>query len=596
MMIEEKIIIALQQTLKELYAVEIACDKSILQKTRKEFEGDFTIVIFQYAKPAKKSPEIVAQEIGDQLLEKISEIKSYNIVKGFLNLLLHDHYWLHFFTQEKNNIHFGITSKKESSPFLIEFSSPNTNKPLHLGHIRNNVLGSSIAAIEEACGKRVIKVNLVNDRGIHICKSMLAWQRFGNGETPETSGLKGDHLVGKYYVLFDQHYKADIKNLIASGMTEEEAAKKAPIMLDVQEMLRKWEQNDEAVRALWVMMNRWVYDGFEETYQRMGISFDKIYHESEVYLFGKQLVEKGLKAGVFYQKKDHSIWADLTDEGMDEKLLLRGDGTSVYITQDMGTAEARYQEFLPEKMVYVVGNEQIYHFNVLKFILEYKLKLEAGKAIFHLSYGMVELPSGKMKSREGTVVDADDLMEEMFVQAKQSTEQLGKTDFEGEEAKKLNEMIGLGALKYFILKVDPKKNMMFNPEESIDLNGNTAPFIQYTHARIRSLLRKADAEQIDLSVSVSDSFIPEQNEKELIKMLYDYPQTVLNAGENYSPALIANYIFDLAKEFNRFYQESPIMKETELQKKNFRLQLSQFVATVIKNAMQLLGIGVPERM
>ena len=597
-MIELVIAQALQHALKELYELDIQVDKSVVQKTRKDFEGDFTIVVFPYVKAAKKSPDATAAEIGDKLLEHLKEkgLASYNVVKGFLNLSFSGSYWMQFFQNTCQLPNYGFQERVGDVPVMIEYSSPNTNKPLHLGHIRNNLLGNSVSLILKACGKNVVKVNLVNDRGIHICKSMLAWKKFGQGETPQSAGIKGDHLVGKYYVEFDIHYKKQIEELTNSGCTAEEAAKKAPLILEAQEMLLKWEKGDPEVRELWATMNGWVYDGFEGTYQRLGISFDKTYYESDTYLLGKKLVEEGLAQKHFFQKEDGSIWADLTPEGLDEKLLLRSDGTSVYMTQDLGTADLRHNEYQPEKMIYVVGNEQIYHFDVLKSILEKKLNMPAGKTIYHLSYGMVELPNGKMKSREGTVVDADDLMEEMYLQAKESTEALGKVDFADTEADSLYEMIGLGALKYFMLKVDPKKNMLFNPEESIDFNGNTAPFIQYTHARIRSLLRKAVNNNIDYTSAVSQDYQFTNVEKELLRKLYEFPEVVANAGELYSPALIANYIFELAKEFNHFYQETPIFKEEDSNKRNFRLQLSEFVATVIKKGMGLLGICVPERM
>lgn len=597
-MLELRIAKALEETLQELYGYDTTIDPSQIQRTRDEFEGDFTIVVFPFVKMAKKAPDMVAREIGNALLEKLKHlgVEDFQVIKGFLNLSFSSTYWMDFFNSVRNNDLYGFKIEQEDQTTLIEYSSPNTNKPLHLGHIRNNLLGNSVSRILKACGKNVVKVNLVNDRGIHICKSMLAWSKYGNGETPESAGMKGDHLVGKYYVEFDKHYKEEIKQLIEQGAEEEEATRNAPLIIEAQRLLQKWETGDEEVRRLWHTMNGWVYQGFEETYNRLGIDFDKVYYESETYLSGKDLVEYGLQKGAFYKKEDGSVWADLTDEGMDEKLLLRSDGTSVYMTQDLGTAEQRYEEFSPEKMIYVVGNEQIYHFNVLKTILEKKLALPSGKSIYHLSYGMVELPHGKMKSREGTVVDADDLMEEMVIQAKTSTESLGKFDFAEDEAGKLYEMIGLGALKYFILKVDPKKNMLFNPEESIDFNGNTAPFIQYTHARIRSMLRKADEASIDYSQSLDSAFIPEDTEKRLIRSLYEYPQVVFSAGENYSPALIANYIYDLAKDFNSFYQENPIFREKDSDKRNFRLQLSRFIANTIKQGMLLLGIDVPEKM
>ena len=604
-MLELLLATALKDSLKELYNLDIEADKSLIQKTKKEFEGDFTIVVFPYVKAARKAPDVVATEIGNKLQEKMADfvtadgvhgsLTSFNVVKGFLNFSVSSDFWLDFMSKNINNENFGRKTEIDEQPSLIEFSSPNTNKPLHLGHIRNNLLGNSVALILDACGKHPIKVNLVNDRGIHICKSMLAWLKFGHGETAETSGMKGDHLVGKYYVEFDKQYKAEMRQLQEQGMSEEEAAKKAPLMLEAQEMLRKWEQGDEEVRALWNKMNEWVYAGFEQTYQRMGIKFDKTYYESNTYILGKQLVDEGLQKGVFYRKEDNSVWVDLTAENLDEKLLLRGDGTSVYMTQDLGTAQLRYEEFHPQKMIYVVGNEQNYHFDVLKLVLGKKLGKEFGNHIYHLSYGMVELPNGKMKSREGTVVDADDLMDEMFLQAKESTEALGKHDFTPEEANKLYEMIGIGALKYFILKVDPKKNMLFNPAESIDFNGNTAPFIQYTHARIKSLMRKAEENGIVLEATTDASLLGD-SEKALLKSLYAYPQVVEAAGEGYSPALIANYMFDLAKDFNSFYQASPIFKEDNAALRALRLRISQMVAMVLKRGMALLGIDVPEKM
>ena len=604
-MLELLIANALRDALKELYNLDIEADKSLVQKTKREFEGDFTVVVFPYVKAARKAPDAVAKEIGDMLMQKLSSftgsdgvqgcLVSYNVVKGFLNLVISDGFWLDFLAKNMNNVHFGRKTQKAEKTTVIEFSSPNTNKPLHLGHIRNNLLGYSVSLILDACGKNPVRVNLVNDRGIHICKSMLAWLKYGQGETPETSGMKGDHLVGKYYVEFDKHYKNQIKELAEQNVPEEEAAKKAPLMLEAQEMLRKWERGDSDVRELWARMNGWVYDGFDKTYRRMGVSFDKTYYESSTYLLGKALVDEGLQKGVFFKKDDNSVWVDLTSDGLDEKLLLRGDGTSVYMTQDLGTAQLRYEDFNPQTMMYVVGNEQNYHFDVLKLVLGEKLGKEFGKHIYHLSYGMVELPNGKMKSREGTVVDADDLMDEMYFQAKESTEALGKHDFSPEEADALYEMIGLGALKYFILKVDPKKNMLFNPEESIDFNGNTAPFIQYTHARIKSLLRKAMDSRLDMNLPVNPAMMSAV-EKTLLKSLYAFPQVVEAAGEQYSPALIANYVFDLAKDFNSFYQASPIFKEENASLRALRLQLSQLVALVIKQGMSLLGIGVPEKM
>lgn len=587
---------ALQNTLKELYSIDAETGTAVIQPTRKEFEGDFTIVVFPFVKAARKAPDKVAEEIGARLQEQITFINRFNVVKGFLNISVADSFWTGFMQEHLNDKAFGHCKPKDEAPVLIEYSSPNTNKPLHLGHVRNNLLGYSVSQILSACGHPVIQVNLVNDRGIHICKSMVAWLRYGNGETPETARIKGDHLVGKYYVLFDKHYKEEQQELREKGMTEDEAAQQAPIMLEARTMLQKWENGDEEVRRLWGMMNRWVYEGFDSTYGRLGIKFDKTYYESETYLLGKELVAEGLESKAFYRHPDGSVRVDLTGEGLDEKILLRKDGTSVYMTQDLGTARLRYEEFHPQKMIYVVGNEQNYHFDVLKLILAKKLGKAFGNSIHHLSYGMVELPDGKMKSREGTVVDADDLMDRMFREAKASTEALGKFNFNDEEAAALYEMIGLGALKYFILKVDPAKNMLFNPAESIDFNGNTAPFIQYTHARIRSLLRKAEAEHIDIDTALPEDTALGKEEKSIVKCLYQYPQTLLSAGDNYSPALIANYIYELSKLFNHFYQETPIMKETDESLRIFRLQLSRFTGDTLRNGMALLGIDVPEKM
>ena len=595
MILENQIAIALQNALKNLYNIDIEPDTNLVQPTRKGFTGDLTVVVFPWVKTARKSPDTLGAEIGQQLLEKLDCIQDFNVVKGYLNLQIKEDFWLQLLEQESDNEGYGRLETCDEAPVLIEYSSPNTNKPLHLGHIRNNLLGHSVSQILKACGHPVVQVNLVNDRGIHICKSMLAWLKYGNGETPESSGMKGDHLVGKYYVVFDQHYKQEQKELVEQGLTEEEAKEKAPLILEAREMLRKWEAGDPEVRELWATMNGWVYAGFDQTYDRLGIHFDKTYYESQTYLLGKSLVQEGLDKGAFYKHEDGSVRVDLTDEGLDEKVLLRKDGTSVYMTQDLGTAQLRYEEFHPQKMIYVVGNEQNYHFDVLKLVLSKKLEKPFGDFIYHLSYGMVELPSGKMKSREGTVVDADDLMDDMYEEAKTSTEALGKFQFTPEEADKLYEMIGLGALKYFILKVDPTKNMLFNPAESIDFNGNTAPFIQYTHARIRSMLRKGVENGIDLNAKLPQLSLNEE-EKTLINLLYQYPKTVSVAGDNFSPALIANYCYDLAKQFNHFYQDTPIFKEEDAAKRLLRLKLSRWVSLVLRCGMALLGIDVPEKM
>ncbi|MBR6175373.1 MAG: arginine--tRNA ligase [Bacteroidales bacterium] len=595
MILEAQIATALQNALKHLYNIDIEADPALVQPTRKGFTGDLTVVVFPWVKVARKSPDALGAEIGQQLLENLDCIQDFNVVKGYLNLQIKESFWMDLLEQESDNEGYGLNPTQEEAPVLIEYSSPNTNKPLHLGHIRNNLLGHSVSQILKACGHPVVQVNLVNDRGIHICKSMLAWLKYGNGETPESSGMKGDHLVGKYYVVFDQHYKQEQKELVEQGLTEDEAKDKAPLILEAREMLRKWEAGDQEVRELWAEMNGWVYAGFDQTYERLGIHFDKTYYESQTYLLGKSLVQEGLDKGAFYKHEDGSVRVDLTGEGLDEKVLLRKDGTSVYMTQDLGTAQLRYEEFHPQKMIYVVGNEQNYHFDVLKLVLSKKLEKPFGEFIYHLSYGMVELPSGKMKSREGTVVDADDLMDDMYEEAKTSTEALGKFQFTPEEADRLYEMIGLGALKYFILKVDPAKNMLFNPAESIDFNGNTAPFIQYTHARIRSMLRKGVESGIDLAAKLPQLSLNEE-EKTLINLLYQYPKTVLAAGDNFSPALIANYCYDLAKQFNHFYQDTPIFKEEDAAKRLLRLKLSRWVSLVLRSGMGLLGIDVPEKM
>ena len=595
MKLETQIATALQNALKQLYNIDIEADANLVQPTRKGFTGDLTVVVFPWVKVARKSPDALGAEIGQQLLENLDCIQDFNVVKGYLNLQIKEDFWLQLLEQESDNEGYGLNPTQEEAPVLIEYSSPNTNKPLHLGHIRNNLLGHSVSQILKACGHTVVQVNLVNDRGIHICKSMLAWLKYGEGETPESSGMKGDHLVGKYYVVFDQHYKQEQKELVEQGFTEDEAKDKAPLILEAREMLRKWEAGDQEVRELWAKMNGWVYAGFDQTYERLGIHFDKTYYESQTYLLGKSLVQDGLDKGAFYRHEDGSVRVDLTGEGLDEKVLLRKDGTSVYMTQDLGTAQLRYEEFHPQKMIYVVGNEQNYHFDVLKLVLSKKLEKPFGDFIYHLSYGMVELPSGKMKSREGTVVDADDLMDDMYEEAKTSTEALGKFQFTPEEADRLYEMIGLGALKYFILKVDPTKNMLFNPAESIDFNGNTAPFIQYTHARIRSMLRKGVESGIDLAAKLPQLSLNEE-EKTLINLLYQYPKTVLAAGDNFSPALIANYCYDLAKQFNHFYQDTPIFKEEDAAKRLLRLKLSRWVSLVLRSGMGLLGIEVPEKM
>ena len=580
-----------------LYGIE-ADDKSVqLSATRKEFEGDLTLVVFPFLKASKKKPEETAQEIGDYLVANASEVEKFNVVKGFLNMVIKKGHWVSALNNILADDNFGKKTPTPESPlYMVEYSSPNTNKPLHLGHVRNNLLGSSLCRILEACGLRVVKTNIVNDRGIHICKSMLAWKLFGNGETPESSGKKGDHLVGDYYVKFDKEYRAQVKELMSQGQSEEDAKKNAPLMVEAQQMLKKWEDGDAEVRTLWEKMNNWVYAGFDETYKRMGVSFDKIYYESQTYLDGKAKVNEGLEKGVFYRREDGSVWADLTKDGLDEKLLLRADGTSVYMTQDIGTAQQRFRDYDISRMIYVVGNEQNYHFQVLSILLD-RLGFKWGKDLVHFSYGMVELPEGKMKSREGTVVDADDLMDKMVEDAKQMSLELGKLqDCSEAEVDEVARICGLGALKYFILKVDPRKNMMFDPKESIDFNGNTGPFIQYTHARICSVLRKAAEMGITLPNKLNEDLQISDTEGMLIQSLASYPDVVAQAGKEFSPALIANYIYDLVKQFNSFYHDFSILKEENEDVRAFRLLLSKSVAKVVKSGMGLLGIEVPERM
>ena len=612
MKLEEILIPQVQEVVKSLYGVNITPEQVQLQKTRAEFEGDITLVVFPFVKAARKAPAMVAQEVGEKLLEQGTKnqeqglIEKFNAVQGFLNLSIAQSYWVEQLQAIAENAEYGQLrreAKGEKPLMMVEYSSPNTNKPLHLGHVRNNLLGYSIAKIQEANGWNVVKTNIVNDRGIHICKSMLAWQKFGNGETPESSGKKGDHLIGDYYVRFDIEYKAQIKELMAQGMDEETAKKEAPLIKEAQAMLVKWEQNDPEVRALWQKMNEWVYAGFDETYKQMGVGFDKIYYESDTYLVGKGEVERGLAKGDFYRREDGSVWADLAQNGLDEKLLLRADGTSVYMTQDIGTAKLRFEDYPINKMVYVVGNEQEYHFKVLSILLD-RLGFPFGKELVHFSYGMVELPNGKMKSREGTVVDADDLMAQMIADAKEISKDKVNTlpDITEEEANEIARVVGLGALKYFILKVDPRKNMLFNPEESIDFNGNTGPFIQYTYARIQSVLRKAGDEVMrllgDKAIRLlgDEAMRLEEKELSLIQRLVDYPAAVRQAGDEFSPAVIANYAYSLACDFNSFYHDHSILNEADADKRALRLVLAQTVAKVIKNAMSLLGIEVPSRM
>jgi arginyl-tRNA synthetase len=585
------------KAVETLYGLETKIADIQLQKTKREFEGELTVVIFPFVKAARKSPEQTGREIGEFLQQNNPVISAFNVIKGFLNLSISQKYWLETLNEIHTNSNFGKTPVTDNSELMmIEYSSPNTNKPLHLGHIRNNLLGYSIAEIQKANGWKVVKTNIVNDRGIHICKSMLAWKLFGNGETPQSTGMKGDHLVGKYYVIFDQAYKSEIKELTEKGISEEEAKKSAPLIVAAQQMLFAWENNDPEVRQLWEMMNGWVYAGFDVTYKQLGVDFDKIYYESETYLEGKEKVEEGLENKVLYRREDGSVWADLTADGLDEKLLLRADGTSVYMTQDIGTAKLRYEHYPIKKMVYVVGNEQNYHFQVLSILLD-KLGFEWGKSLVHFSYGMVELPEGKMKSREGTVVDADDLMEEMINTARETSQELGKLDnCTPDEIESIAQLVGLGSLKYFMLKVDPRKSMTFNPKESIDFNGNTGPFIQYTHARIKSVLRKAIDQGIEFKSLTSTDLVISEKESYLIQLLTEFPAVVKQAGDEFSPALIANYIYDLVKEFNQFYHDFTILKEENVNIKQFRLVLAESTAAIIKSGMALLGIDVPERM
>ncbi|MBD5235360.1 MAG: arginine--tRNA ligase [Barnesiella sp.] len=595
MSIDNIIAQAVAKALKELYNIDVDAAGIVPETTKKEFEGNLTIVVFPWVKAVRKAPAVVGKEIGDWLVENEPAVSRFNVINGFLNIVIEPGFWCSVLRHIEDTPAYGITKATDESPlYMVEYSSPNTNKPLHLGHVRNNLLGYSLSEILKACGNRVVKTNIVNDRGIHICKSMLAWKKWGEGATPESTGKKGDHLIGDFYVLFDKHFKAEVNELMAKGMTEDEAKAASPLMNEAREMLVRWEQKDPEVRGLWETMNSWVYAGFDETYKRMGVDFDKIYYESETYLEGKDKVLEGLEKGIMYRKEDGSVWADLTADGLDHKLLLRADGTSVYMTQDIGTAKLRYQDYPIDKMVYVVGNEQNYHFQVLSLLLD-KLGFKWGKDLVHFSYGMVELPEGKMKSREGTVVDADDLMDEMVNTAREVSRELGKLDGLSEaESEEIAEIVGLGALKYFLLKVDPRKNMTFNPKESIDFNGNTGPFIQYTYARIRSVLRKA-AEQ---GITDFDYTGVTPNEKEiaLIQTLADFPSTVADAGKKFSPSVIANYVYELVKQYNQFYHDCPIMREENTAVRALRLALSAVTARVIASGMALLGIRVPERM
>ena len=605
MNIEKLLTAAVVKAIKALYDTDITADQVQVQKTRPDFEGHLTVVTFPFLRISKKKPEETGEDIAQWLIANTDLVSSFNTVKGFLNLVIAPAKWLQLLATIDADAHYGLQLPNDESPLtMVEYSSPNTNKPLHLGHVRNNLLGWAVSKIAEANNQRVVKTNIVNDRGIHICKSMLAWLKYGNGETPESSGKKGDHLVGDYYVAFDQHYRAEVAELkaqlIAQGVSEEEAETRAkaevPLMVEAREMLRKWEQGDEEVRALWRKMNEWVYAGFDETYKALGVSFDKIYYESDTYLEGKEKVEEGLAKGLFYRREDGSVWADFTKEGLDEKLLLRADGTSVYMTQDIGTAKLRFRDYPINKMIYVVGNEQNYHFQVLSLLLD-RLGFEWGKSLVHFSYGMVELPNGKMKSREGTVVDADDLVEGMIEQARRTMDEAGKnTDMSEAEKQEVARIVGLGALKYFLLKVDARKNMVFNPEESIDFNGNTGPFIQYTYARIRSILRKAQDAGITLSEELPAGVEISTKEEEIIQRLADFRGVVEAAGEDYSPSGIANYCYELVKLYNQFYHEFQILREEDAAKRNFRLILSRNVAKVVRLGMELLGIEMPERM
>ncbi len=591
MTVESIISGAVAKAISSLYGVSIDPASIVPQATRKEFEGNLTIVVFPYLKASHKSPEATATEIGEWLVTNEPAVEKFNVVKGFLNISINPAFWLGILHDIAADSNFGIKKADENSDLvMVEYSSPNTNKPLHLGHVRNNLLGYSLSCILEANGHKVVKTNIVNDRGIHICKSMLAWKKWGNGATPESAGKKGDHLIGDFYVEFDKHFKAEVKELMDNGRTKEEAEAESPLMLEAREMLRKWEAGDEEVRSLWKTMNEWVYEGFDETYRRLGVNFDKIYYESDTYLEGKDLVLGGIEKGIMYRKEDGSVWADLTGDGLDHKLLLRADGTSVYMTQDIGTSKLRYQDFPIDKMIYVVGNEQNYHFQVLSLLLD-KLGFKWGKDLTHFSYGMVELPEGKMKSREGTVVDADDLIQQMVDSARETSADRF-ADMPEEEAAEVARMVGLGALKYFLLKVDPKKNMLFNPKESIDFNGNTGPFLQYTYARIQSVIRRAGG--IDMSATPQTT--PNEKESTLIQKVADFPSVVKEAGRTYSPALIANYCYDLAKEYNQFYHDYSILKEGDEAKRTFRLLLSAVVARTLKSGVSLLGMEMPERM